>query len=63
MKNIAESIIQWQAEEDEAIKALAMSRQQESGYIKTRTNFLVNRISRFFHKSKEDESSLDYTDY
>ena len=63
MKNIAESITQWQAEEDEAIKALAMSRQQESGYIKKRTNFLVNRISRFFHKSKEDESSLDYTDY
>ena len=65
MDSIAESVSRWQTEEDDALNAIAMSRQQENKLIQQKTNKLSSRITRFFQlESKEDnEISEEYTDY
>ena len=63
MENIAKAVAKWQAEEDEALKALEISRRQEAQIIVKRANSLSQRIARFFDRSKSDETSIEYTDY
>ncbi len=60
MNSIAKSVTQWQAEEDEAINVLAMSRQQEARLIRDRSGFLADKINKFFKLSKADESVVDF---
>jgi len=64
MEEIAASVARWQAEEDDAINAIAMNRQQEKRFIQQRTDRLSNRIARFFQREvKQDESGEEYTNY
>ena len=66
MDAIAASVARWQAEEDDAINAIAMNRQQEKRFIQQRTDRLSNRIARFFQreiKQDDDNSGEEYTNY
>ena len=64
MKSIASSVAVWQTEEEEALKDIAMNRQQEKRVIEQRTNRLSNRIARFFQREvKQDESGEEFTNY
>lgn len=64
MDNMAAAVAQWQAEEDDAFKAMDLSRQQEQSYLDKQASTLYKRISRFFHVgTTEDDSSDSYTDF
>jgi CRP-like cAMP-binding protein len=66
MEAIASSVARWQAEEDDALNAIAMNRQQEKRFIQQRTDRLSNRIAKFFQREiKQDESNSgeEYTNY
>jgi len=66
MDSIAASVARWQAEEDDAINAIEMNRQQERRFIQQRTDRLSDRIARFFQREvKQDEgaSGEEYTNY
>lgn len=66
MDSIAASVARWQAEEDDAINAIEMNRQQERRFIQQRTDRLSNRIARFFQREvKQDDNSSgeEYTNY
>ena len=66
MDSIAASVARWQAEEDDAINAIKMNRQQERQFIQQRTDRLSNRIARFFQREvKQGDSSggEEYTNY
>ncbi len=66
MEAIAASVARWQAEEDDAINAIAMNRQQEKHFIQQTTNRLSNRIAGFFQREvKQDDSNSgeEYTNY
>jgi len=66
MEAIAASVARWQAEEDDAINAIAMSRQQEKQFIKQHTDRLSNRIAKFFQrevKQEESNGGEEYTNF
>ncbi len=64
MEAIAGSVARWQAEEDDAINAIAMNRQQEKRFIQQRTDRLSNRIARFFQREvKQEDGGEEYTNY
>ncbi|MEO0368031.1 MAG: mechanosensitive ion channel family protein [Pseudomonadota bacterium] len=64
MENIAASVIKWQAEEEDVLNQIKLSRQQEKQLLAKRTDTLSARISRFFDRGKEDDESSDsYTEY
>ncbi len=64
MESIAGSVARWQAEEDDAIKAIINTRQQESQYIRQRTERLSSRIARFFQReSRGADNSEEFTNY
>lgn len=64
MEEIAANVARWQAEEEDAIKSIAMSRQQEKQFIQQRTNRLSRRIAGFFQRELSDENSgEEFTNY
>lgn len=65
MEAIAASVARWQAEEDDAINAIAMNRQQEKRFIQQRTDRLSSRIAKFFQREvkQDDNSGEEYTNY
>ncbi|MFQ3243649.1 MAG: small-conductance mechanosensitive channel/CRP-like cAMP-binding protein [Arenicella sp.] len=64
MEAIAKSVARWQAEEDDAINAIEMNRQQEKLFIQQRTNRLSNRIAGFFKREvKPEDTGEEYTNY
>lgn len=64
MEDIAASVARWQAEEEDAIKSIAMNRQQEKQFIQQRTNRLTRRIAHFFQRELNDEDGgEEFTNY
>ena len=65
MDAIAGNVARWQAEEDQAIQAIEMSKHQEKQYIRQRKNRLSDRISSFFQREVEveEESNEEFTNY
>lgn len=64
MDKIAQSVIRWQAEEDSALQAIAMSRQQEEQLFNKRASSLSARIFRFFDRDSGDEDNTEtYNEY
>jgi len=63
MDNIAASVAQWQADEDDAFNAMDLSRQQEKNLLDKRASSLYKRISRFFDGTKDGDNSDSYTDF
>jgi small-conductance mechanosensitive channel/CRP-like cAMP-binding protein len=64
MDNIAEAVTKWQAEEDDALQAIKMSREQEESLLNKRASSLSKRISRFFDRdSKDEDSGEGYTGF
>ncbi|MFT5571793.1 MAG: small-conductance mechanosensitive channel/CRP-like cAMP-binding protein [Cryomorphaceae bacterium] len=65
MDNIAEAVTKWQAEEDDALQAIQMSRKQEQQLLDKRASSLSKRISRFFDRDgiDEDDSGERYTEF
>jgi small-conductance mechanosensitive channel/CRP-like cAMP-binding protein len=63
MNKIAEAVVKWQADEDELLNAIQMSRQQEKTFMQNRASSLSNRISRFFDKDKKDDNAESYTGF
>ncbi len=52
MDNIAQSVTRWQAEEDDVLNQIKLSRQQEQRLLNKRAISLSNRIVRFFDRDK-----------
>jgi hypothetical protein len=63
MDKIAEAVVKWQADEDELLNAIQMSRQQEKTFMENRASSLSDRISRFFDKDKKDDNAESYTGF
>jgi CRP-like cAMP-binding protein len=63
MNKIAEAVVKWQADEEDALSAIQMSRQQEQTFLKHRASSLSDRISRFFDKDKKDDNAETYTGF
>jgi len=64
MESIAASVVRWQAEEDDAIKAIIDTRQKETQYIRQRTERLSSRIARFFQKENQaSDANEEFTNY
>lgn len=64
MESIASSVAIWQTEEEDAIKNIAMNRQQEKLFLQRRTDRLSDRIAGFFQREiKQDESGEEFTNY
>lgn len=63
MDNIAESVTKWQAEEDDALQAIQMSRKQEQQLLNKRASSLSKRIARFFDLDNQDDGGDSYTEF
>ena len=64
MTNIAESVTRWQAEEEDVLNQIKLSRQQEQTLLNKRAISLSNRIVRFFDRGKDGQDSGDtFHDY
>lgn len=66
MDNMAKNVVIWQAEEDEAINAIATTRSQTKQILSKRTNTLSDRISKFFdgrNDDDDDNNNIEYTNY
>ena len=65
MTNMASSVARWQAEEEQSLNDLKMSRRQEALIINKQTSLLTKRITRFFNRSKdgEDANSVEFSNY
>lgn len=64
MEAIASSVAIWQTEEEDAIKNIAMNRQQERRFLQQRTDRLSKRIARFFQREvNQDDSGEEFTNY
>ena len=63
MDNIAKAVVQWQADEDDAVSTIQMNRAQENTFMKKRASSLSDRIGRFFDKDKKDDSAETYTEF
>ena len=64
MTNIAESVTRWQAEEEDVLNQIKLSRQQEQTLLNKRAISLSNRIVRFFDRGKDGHDSGDtFHDY
>ena len=64
MTNIAESVTRWQAEEEDVLNQIKLSRQQEQTLLNKRAISLSNRIVRFFDRGNDGHDSGDtFHDY
>ena len=63
MDKIAEAVVKWQADEDDALSAIKMNRDQEKTFMKKRASSLSDRIGRFFDKDKKGDSAETYTEF
>lgn len=65
MAHIAEAITQWQAEEEDVLNQIKLSRMQEKQILAKRATSLSNRIARFFdrRKASDDDSGESFPDY
>lgn len=63
MDNIAEAVVKWQADEDDALSTIKMNRAQENTFMKKRASSLSDRISKFFDKDKKDDDAESYTEF
>jgi len=64
MDSIAEAVTKWQAEEDDALTAIQLNRQQEQQMLDKRTSSLYKRISKFFDRDSNVEDGNDgYTEF
>ncbi len=64
MRNIAEAVTRWQAEEEDVLNQIKLSRQQEQTLLDKRALSLSNRIVRFFDRDKGDNKPSDsYSEY
>ena len=57
MNNVAEAVTKWQVEEDEALNAIQMSRQQEKQLLAKQTSSLTKRITRFFNTDQSEKEA------
>lgn len=63
MDNIAEAVTRWQAEENDALKAIQLSRQQEEQLLNKRASSLSKRIARFFDLDNRGRGGDSFTEF